>query len=150
MIRYSWWHLARILRRIIARKKRSQYCHVIKERFRESTWIVCKRSYLVPHVRWDKRSYWKIIGNLQISKALRYIECNRKFCRFTGFVAIARRISSVSFDSLHVCFENSNTYKRMNIQNHNLIVHLWQTGKKEKEHYINSSPLPFRKIFFHK
>lgn len=45
----------------------------------------CKRSYLVPHVRWDTRSYWKIIGNLQISKALRYIERNRKFCRFAGF-----------------------------------------------------------------
>jgi len=33
MIRYPCrWHLAWILRRIIARKKRSQYCHVIKKR----------------------------------------------------------------------------------------------------------------------
>lgn len=36
MTRYPHrWHLARILRRIIAHKKRSQYCHVIKERKEE-------------------------------------------------------------------------------------------------------------------
>lgn len=117
------WHLAWILRRIIAREKRSQYCHVIKERFRErSTWMVYVNGRISSRLCDGIHDrIGKSLGNLQITKSLRYIECNRKFCRFAGFAfsESSRRppLSGFHQNSLrfpsHMRFENSSDYKRV-------------------------------------
>ena len=89
------WHLARILRRIIAHKKFSQYCHVIKEgerkrgrererereRERSSGECISACRYVCREIASDieLENHW----NPQIPKSLRHIGYNRKFCRFT-------------------------------------------------------------------
>lgn len=129
MICYSWWHLARILQRIIAHKKRSQYCHVIKERapgsYVKGRILSCMCDWISDRIgkslkifkspkHWDILNITESFVDLQ---DLRFLE-----------VILARRISPVSFDSRHMCFENSSTKE---CTKSHLIVHLWQTGKRK-------------------